>query len=282
MRTRVPRLSRLAVWACLACGVARAQEAMYTAAATMPSPGVTVLRQQFMVSRFGGNPESESRATTQYESSTLLSYGIVRALAVTVELPAYLRTDEFEAPRGDDHDRGIGDIEVTFKHRVYKDDTGGVNTLRVAILGGAGIASGDDHDFSSTSVNPFVGGVLTLVRGRHGFNQDLMFRWNTGGDLDSNLGGEGPSDVVRADTAYLYRVYPDRFNAESVGAWYATAEVNAMLETNADLDARLGLGLMYEGPRWALEFMGQLPLYQNVDHRGEFRWGLGMGVRFIF
>ena len=37
---------------------AMAQEAMFTQAATMPSPGGTIVREQFMWYKYGSNPES--------------------------------------------------------------------------------------------------------------------------------------------------------------------------------------------------------------------------------
>lgn len=270
-----------AVAACAAAAAVRAQEAMYTAAATMPSPGTTVLREQFFVSRFGSNPVSGTDATTNTELVTTVYHGLARGLALEIEVPVGWRTDEYPG-RDDDHDHGVSDIDVAFKYRVYKNDTGGVDTLRVAIMGGAHVASGDDTDYSSTSVNPHVGGVVTLVRGRHGFDQEFSFRLNTGGDEDSNFGGEGPSEALRSNTAYLYRVFPDRFTADSSGAWYATAELNALYETSGDWDFRWSPGLMYEGKQFGLEIMAQFPVYQHVTHRAEIDWSIGVGIRFLF
>jgi len=266
----------------LAVSGASAQEAMYTAAATMPSRGATVVREQFMVSRFGSNPVSGVEQTTNYEIHTSIAHGLARGLALTLDVPVVFRTDEYAPPRGDDHDKGVSDLDLTFKYRVYKDDTGGVDTLRLAVMGGAYFASGDDSDFSTMSVDPHIGAVLTVVRGRHGFNQEFSFRLNTGGDEDTNFGGEGPSDALRSNTAYLYRVFPDRFRADSTGAWYVTAEINTLYETNGDWDLRWSPGLMYEGQRWGLEFMAQLPLYQDVTHRAEIDWNVGVGLRFLF
>jgi hypothetical protein len=39
---------------------------------------------------------------------------------------------------------------------------------------------------------------------------------------------------------------------------------------------------MYEGQRFGLEFMCQLPLYQDVDERPELDVRVGFGIRFSF
>jgi hypothetical protein len=258
-----------------------AQEAMYTQAATMPSPGTGVFRQQFHYRVYGLNPSTGAEKTERYEAMSSVSYGLDRGLALTIDVPVALERTTL-AGGSSDWDRGISDFDLTLKYRVYKDDTGGVDTARAAILGGAAIASGDDHDFSSTSVNPYLGAVLTVVRGRHGFDVDAIYRLNTGGTRASNLGGEGPDDAFRYDLAYLYRLAPERYTSDSVGAWYVTAEINGLYETGGDHDIRFSPGLMYEGRTWGFEVMAQFPLYQHVRDRPEFDLAVGFGVRLAF
>ncbi len=177
---------------------------------------------------------------------------------------------------------GVEDLDIMLKWRVYKSDTGGVDTARIALLGGARVTSGDNREFASQSVNPMFGAVLTVVRGRHGFNQDLIYNFNTGGRDSDNLGNEGPADGLQYNTAYLYRVSPAAYSAETRGAWYATFEVNGLYETNGDNELRWAPGLMYEGRTWALEVMAQFPLLESVRKRAEFDVSYGVGVRFAF
>ena len=66
------------------------------------------------------------------------------------------------------------------KYRILKEDSGGIDTVRAAIMAGAEVASGDDRDFSSLSFNPHIGAVLTVVRGRHGFNVAVDYLFTTG------------------------------------------------------------------------------------------------------
>lgn len=270
----------------IACSVsadgALAQEAMYTNAATMPSRDVWVVRPQFNYYQFGANPGDGSTKTEVYEAVTSVQYGIARGWSLTLDIPVQWRTQEFADGR-EDSDKGVDDLDAMFKYRFYKDDTGGVDTLRAAALFGARFASGDDHDFSSQSVNPHFGAVVTMVRGRHGFNQELDWTFNTGGSDDDNFGGnDGSSDALKYNTAYLFRIFPERYTATTTGSWYITAELNGLYETNGDNEIRFSPGLMYEGRNFALEFMMQFPFIHDLDHRAELDISVGFGVRVTF
>lgn len=270
-----------------ACGAAvvsvcaHAQEAMYTAAATMPGPGGFVLREQIHYYRYGSNPVTGSERTETYEAATGIQYGIVRDLSVLVELPLQVR-DQVSASGESDWESGLMQADVMFKYRFYKDDSGGIDTFRVAALGGTSFVSGDNYQWSGISVDPLAGCVATIVSGRHGFNQELSYRFNTGGDQADNYGGDGPSDALFYNSAYVFRLLPDRFTSESIGAWYATAEVNGVYETNGDNEIRGSLGLMYEGRKFGLEVMTQFPIWDNVRERAVLDFAVGVGVRFLF
>lgn len=261
--------------------LAWAQEAMYTQAATMPSKGTMVLREQLHFYRFGLNPNTGDERTDSVTLANLANIGLGSGLALSVEVPVQVETDENAGGERDTH-VGVDDINLMLKWRVLKEDSGGIDTLRVALLGGADVTSGDNSRFASQSVNPFVGGVVTIVRGRHGFNQDAIYQFNTGGDEATNTGGEGPADALRFNTAYLFRIYPDFYTSESTGAWYVTAEVNGLYETNGDAELRFAPGLMFEGRTFGFEVMGQLPMWHELRHRPELDFGVGVGVRFFF
>lgn len=267
----------------LAASSAAAQEAMYTEAATMPSPGTFVLREMFHYSEHGRNPDTGSEKTKRYEWLHSLQIGLVRDLSLKIDVPMEWRTEEnFSDGSDDDSSFGVSQIDIMFKWRFFKDDSGGIDTTRAALMFGAEVPSGDGPDFSGNSVNPMIGAVVTKVWGRHGFNQDAFFKWNTGGDEEFNFGGDGPSEAFTHNTAYLYRFIPERYTSESTGAWYATIELNGLYETNGDYELLWSPGIMYEGQRFGLEFMCQLPLYQAVDERPELDFRIGFGVRFAF
>lgn len=285
MQHRFPRA--LAALVCLMPVVpALAQEAMETQAATMPSPGIFTLRPQVHYQKFGQRPDVDnggilSEGEHKYEFDVGLQYGLVRDWSLNIDVPIVF--EETDLPGGGSEDNyGVEDIDAMLKWRFYKNDSGGIDTTRAALLFGAKFASGDSEEFSSQSINPHIGAVITIVKGRHGFNQDIAFTWNTGGDRRYNDGGDGPDDHIQAGTAYVFRVWPDRFTSESIGAWYVTAEAIQHYETNGDYEMRFLPGVMYEGRTWALEAMLILPVIQELDERPELQWGAGFGFRFTF
>lgn len=264
-----------------AASPALAQEAMYTEAATMPSPGTGILRTQVHYYRTGLNPITGETEESTLEVMNGIQYGLLRGLSLTLEVPVEFTWED--QPSGDtDFDKGVADLDLMLKYRVYMDNPGGVDTTRVALMAGAEIASGDDRDFSSQSVNPYLGGVFTTVVGRHGFNQDLMYQFNTGGTRGRNSGGDSPPDAFHHATAYVYRIFPDAFTSESVGAYYLTAEFVGLYETNGDYELNFSPGIMYEGRTWGAEAMLLLPVLDELDDRAELDIGLGFGLRFSF
>lgn len=267
-----PFLTAVAAWASLA----GAQEAMYTAAATMPSPDTFVYRPMFHFWRYGSNPNTGEGDTNRFESEHLLGYGVARDVAAYLDLTADLdRTDQPSG--GTDSDAGIERVEAFVKWRFYKNDTGEIDTVRAALIGGVHLEVDGD-----LAAHPRVGGVVTIVKGRLGFNQDLFYTLMTGGDRARNFGGDGPDDALSHSTALVYRVWPDRFAADSRGAWYTTLELTGLYETGGDYELKLSPGVMYEGYRWAFEVMGQVPVYQDIHDRPELRFGVGVGFRFSF
>ena len=278
MKRLIPALATSAI-----ATPALAQEAMYTEAATMPSPGTFVLREQFHYIRFGANPETGSDSIERYEWMHSLQYGIVRGLSLKVDVPMEWRTErDFRDGSSDDSSFGVGEIDLMLKWRFFQDDSGGIDTLRAALMGGATLPSGDGHDFSENAVSPMIGAVVTKVFGRHGFNQDLFFKWNTNGSERYNFGGDGPSEAVFHNSAYLFRIVPDQYTAESTGAWYTTIELSGIYETNGDYELLWAPGIMYEGQLFAFELMAQLPLYNDLDERPELDFRIGFGLRFAF
>ena len=275
-----------AVGACVLAafgGGALAQEAMYTAAATMPSEGVVIVRPLLNVYSFGSNPSDGTDSTQRIEALTTIQLGLARGLSFTLDVPVEFDRRTIAGTGAVDHDQGVQDLNLTFKYRLFKDDTGGIDTVRGAILAGAYVASGDDHDFSSMSINPHLGFVLTVVNGRHGFNQEVNYQFNTSrGDAHNLGGGRGRADSFTHNTSYLYRLSPDQYTASTPGAIYATVELNGIYEINGDYELRWSPGIMYEGKDFALELMAQFPLYHHLRERAELDFTIGLGIRFTF
>ncbi|MFG0292229.1 MAG: hypothetical protein ACF8MJ_03640, partial [Phycisphaerales bacterium JB050] len=90
------------------------------------------------------------------------------------------------------------------------------------------------------------------------------------------------ADLLRFDTAYLYRLSPEEYGADFVASTYAVVELNGTYETNGDTELFISPGLLYEASRFALELSVSMPVFQNVDHRPEPEYSVGVGVRFLF
>ncbi|CAN5856999.1 hypothetical protein BH11PLA1_BH11PLA1_20640 [soil metagenome] len=257
---------------------AGAQEAMYTAAATMPSPGVTVVRQQFMFAQYGASPSEGFDRVQRLELRNTIQYGLIKNLSIAVETPI-----EFShiVPRGGAPTRdefGAEDVDLMAKWRVFQNDSGGIDTQRIAILGGTRLRT--DGRFSA---DPHLGAVYTQVIGRHGFNIHAEYWLNTGRDKGiPNFGGRGAADAAALNLAYVFRFFPAEFDSDSTGAWYLTAELNNLYETNGDFETRFSPGLMYEGRRFGFELMAQLPVYTHLDSRARQNFAIGIGWRLIF
>lgn len=261
---------------------ALAQEAMYTQAATMPSPNTGVVRLQYHMWVYGSNPEAGTERTEKLEAMQSIAYGLARDWALFIDVPMEASRSESSATGDWSSDKSMEGVDAIIKWRFFQHDSGGVNTERAALMFGANIDNAQDDDLEGLTVNPKLGGVFTIVRGRHGFNQDLIYQLNTGGDEANNFGGDGPSDALFFNSSYVYRIIPAQFSSDTSGAWYVTTEMNGLYETNGDVELRVSPGLMYEGRRFAFEIMGQLPLWNDVDHRAELDFGLGFGFRLTF
>jgi hypothetical protein len=269
-----------------------AQEAIQTDAATQPSVGTFVVRQQVRFTSYKNDPALHENIDSEWESRTSLSYGITPNLSITASLPLLLRdrlVGPATPPERETTTFGVGDIPVMLKYRVYRSDTSPVDTIRFSLMGGAELPS-FDRPFSSESVDPIIGAVLTTIRGRHGFNQAVQYKFNTGGAVHSHphdrrygmAPGDGPADALFYDSAYLFRIAPTEYAVDTFAATYAVLELNGVYETNGDNEILLSPGLLYEARTWAGEISFQFPIVQDVDRRPEVRYSIVAGLRFLF
>lgn len=266
-----------AVLALTTSPMAWAQEAMYTAAATTPSPGVFVVRNQPHFWSYGADPVSGARGLQKFEVMNTVQYGLVKNVSLTLDVPIETRFIDTR-DEGTNTQTVVGDVDLMLKWRIYQSDPGGVDTQRFALLAGTRLRTDEQY-----GVDPHLGAVYTQVWGVHGVNFEVHYTFNT---LESprefNTGNEGDADALALNAAYVHRLFPSRYTSESQGALYATAEINTLYETSGDWEVRFSPGLMWEGRRWGFEIMGQLPIYQRVRHRAELDWGFGVGWRVLF
>jgi hypothetical protein len=277
-------ITELLITELLITGSALAQEAPLTPSATQPSPGSWVLRTTARVSTFTGGAAPVEREGFLTEERVRLALGLTKELSVEANMPFYQASLEDPKPGQtafDTDPAGLGDLDLTLKLRLWKEDLGPVDTMRVALFAGTEIPTAT-AGFGSRSFDPVIGIASTTILGRHGIGTSLSYRFTTDDANDALLPGDSLADLVTAQAAYLFRIAPEEYGEAHVGAWYVMAECIANYETNGDIDIDLAPGILYEGPRFAFEAGVLLPLYRELEHRPETGIGGYIGLRFLF
>ncbi|MFK7959594.1 MAG: hypothetical protein AB8G96_03640 [Phycisphaerales bacterium] len=281
---RKPSAHLLTVIACAAAAIAcmapaaSAQEATNTPAATQPAVGALYLRQKFRLYQFGDDPEVGRTGAEKFTSTTSLTWGLRRDLSLTLDLPVEYTQDERATDRI--HGTDFGDVGLSFKWRPVQHDLGPIDSVRLAFFGGTTAPTGGS--WTSESWDPFIGTVFTAILGRHGINQSFSWTFNTGDRTTGILPGDGPEDALRFDTAYLYRIDPVAYAADTTSATYVTVEANGIWERNGDVEVLLSAGLLYEARSYALELSVGVPVISDVDHRPEVDLRITAGFRILF
>jgi hypothetical protein len=274
-------LLALGVAALAPTGSALGQEATNTPAATQPGVDKWYLRQRVQYIRLGEDPSPEDRDVQKVVATTALTYGVTRELSATLTLPLTLSFEDPAGPAETDTEFGAGDGSLSLKWRPLQWDLNAVDSVRLAFFGGVEAPTGSG-DLGSHSWDPYAGIVFTTILGRHGFNQALTYKFNTGGDAFNTIAGDGPDDALRYDTSYLFRLDPAEYSADTTAATYFTLELNGLYETNGDNEILFGPGILYEARTFALEAQIGLPIVRDVDERPETDLVFTLGFRVLF
>ncbi len=259
--------------------LAQAQEAINTPAATQPGAGNFVNTWKLRFTHYNGTPAGDDGSADEVRLEGLLAYGFTGDFSMSIRAPLTARS--VSGAPSIDGETGLGDMTLEFKYRFWQDDFGAVDTARASIFAGAELPTGNTS-LGSDSVDPHVGAVITYINGRHGLNQALSWKFNTDSAEEVWRAGDAKADLLRFDTAYLYRLSPAEYGADFVASTYAVVELNGTYETNGDTEIFISPGLLYEAPRFALELSVSIPAFQDVDHRPEPEYSVAIGVRFLF
>lgn len=274
----------------LAAPLAAAQEAINTESATQPGPGTLYVKPQFRLWRYAPAPADSAAASSQgltkTEISTTLQYGLVRDWSLSLKVPMLIEDAATQTADGRQRRTAValGRIEPMAKWRFFREDSGPLDTFRAVLYAGALLPSGDDS-LAPQSVDPFIGISAMLLRGRFGITQSFRYTLTTSGDEWNarNLGGDGPADSLRFDTAAMWRLAPSQFSPDNQSdALYASLELNGLYETNGDTEVLLAPGLLYEATRFAAEFSVGIPIARDVSNRPRLQYQISAGLRFLF
>lgn len=150
---------------------------------------------------------------------------------------------------------GVTGADLRLKQRILRRDTGPVDTWRMSVTGGLSWREGRDP-------GPRVGVASTTIRGRHGVNAQV--------DLNAADTAAGRFAV---NASHLYRIYPARFSAQTTGAWYTMLESLNDVSPDAEVQANVAAGLLYEARRWAAEVSVRA---------GDSPTRVGLGLRWLW
>ena len=254
---------------------AHAQAPINSNVALQPSKGGLIIRQQFRYTEAEQSSPMGELDIEQASAITTLVYGLSDELALIFDMPFVLsRRIENNTTGNDDTDSGFADLRLLSKVRLYRDDFGPTDTIRFDLIGGLELPTGKD-EFSSDSFDPILGGVFSHIEGRHAFDVDALWHFNTGG-------GDSGEDLLKYDMAYIYRLTPETYASTKPTALFGSIELNGIYETNSDHELFASPGLQYVTTRWILEATVQIPIWQDLNHRAErdFIFGIGFRVQF--
>ncbi|HRI08792.1 MAG TPA: hypothetical protein PKW35_13305, partial [Nannocystaceae bacterium] len=91
---------------------------MYTAAATTPSPGVFVVRNQPHFWSYGADPVSGARGRQKFEVMNTVQYGLVKNVSLTLDVTIEARFIDAR-DEGTNTQSVVGDVDLMLKWRIY-------------------------------------------------------------------------------------------------------------------------------------------------------------------
>jgi len=294
---------------------ALAQLPIHSEAAVQPSAGHFLFREQFTFGSLGRDPTGFEHEVREYIATTDITYGLTSHFALHAAIPIMWQSVDselidhtgggggghgghggggfpfpFPFPDGGGTDTtahavgsdfGLDDITIGFKWRLYERDLGPIDTFRFALLGAVETPTGEDA-YSSDSWDPIIGGVISYIQGRNGFNASLQWKFNTGKHPINLHAGMGEDNALFYNASYLFRILPAQYGAGSKTATYLVFEGNGIYETNGDNEVLFSPGIMYETRDLAIEFGVQVPAYQEIENRPKTNLTMTIGIRFFF
>ncbi len=239
-----------------------------------PRKGGSILRLQYAYTEAHGSADILHARTTGVRATFI--HGVREDFALIVSAPyVHREVDKLDADGFGlelRHD-GIADITVLGKYRFWQKDSGPLESVRWAVLGGINVRSGDSK-FSSDSYDPIVGAVYSWRRDRAHLDADLVYQFNT-------AGGRAGHDTLRYDLAYSFRLFPAVFRTERPRAIDVIAELNGRYTTDGSHELFLSPGLQFATERWSIEASVQFPVAQELAGDAmEIDYRVVFGVRF--
>ncbi len=258
--------------------VALGQQGPFGDSAIQPSKGVVGLRQTATFTRYGGDPAGVREDLSDLRLETTATYGLTGDLALQAVAPVVYRS--WDEGGGDEDDLGVGDPSLALRWRFWQRDSVGADTRRAALIIGAELPFGDS-EYSSRSVDPFVGVAYSAIEGRWAWNGSARLKLNTSG-ASRVTPGDFAEEALFLDGSVLYRLSPKEWGADTDVSTYLILEVNALFETGGDAEVLVAPGFLWESREVVWEVGVQVPVVRDVEDRFGREWGLRVGGRVLF
>ncbi len=272
-----------AITACaISVPTAHAQQAPFGDSAIQPSKGVLAVQQLATYTSYGEDPSGTRHDLYDLRLETNIVYGLEGDTALQFRIPTIARSWENSTGTNND-DFGLGDPSVALRWRFWQNDSTAVNTQRAVLIVGTELPSGD-AEFSSRSVDPFIGIALSTIEGRWAWNTSAKFKVNTSGEGTASriTPGDFADEAFYLDASALYRLSPEEWGPDTDVSMYAILELNSLFETGGDAEVMLAPGFLWEANTWAWELSVQLPIVEDVNNRLEREWSVRGGIRLLF
>ncbi len=245
--------------------------------------GEFLLRQQFISIQSGDDSSSANRDRSETVSATTLVYGVNHKIALFGILP--YRDIELNLDMGSGQitrsNHGQGDISL-FGRYIFKQDNQPGSTFRMAAFAGFKAPTGDNNSRDNLGKLPapvqtgtgswdvFGGLVITRQTLDWQLDAQLSYRLNT--EADEFKAG----NVLRLDSSWQKRLWPDKLSTGVPGFLYGVIEMNLINQRENTLNGvddgnsggtrlLLAPGIQYVTRRWIVEGSVQVPVVQQLN-----------------
>ncbi len=226
----------------------------------------TLIRQQFIVTKFSDRLNGTRRDVTVRAGVSVLGYGITPKLAVFGVAP--LVNIDREIGTMSSNFSGLGDATVFARYEIYRNDAPG-KTIRIAPFVGATLPIGRSGKTGDGSVDGFAGLIFTAASTNWNFDSQIKYVAN------QTAKGFTRGDTLSADASFQYRLLPNTLSASTKGFLYGVIEANltqlqrdrvggAINANSGGTQAFLSPGLQYATRRWIAEAALKIPVINKL------------------
>ena len=250
-------------------------------------------REQLIIKRFKQDSSSLDRELKVEGLVSVIGYGVTPKLAAFAALPYLekllrLNLNGFPQRRSSEN---FSDLKLFARYTLFQQDERS-KTFRMAAFVGADSSSGKSNQqdefgplpqslqSGSGSTDPFAGFVATYQTLDYEIDAQISYQ-NNASNNNFEFG-----DILKADTSFQYRIFPNKMADETNSFTYAVIELNLIKQqqnqffrtkniNSGGTTIFLTPGIQYVTAKYILEAAVQLPVVQNLN-------GNALEIDYIF